>query len=1180
VAAPLATVPGRSDALPEQLGPYRVLAPLGRGGMGVVYSALHADSDLKVAIKTVGALTPRALSALRTEVHALKRIRHPGVVRILDEGLSEGLPWYAMELLEGRTLDGFNKEIWLASAGQEGTLVERTTATPNSADGLGLSRPLSYRQEWEGVLPQAAGGRLLEFLSLYRGVCAGLDHIHRRGLVHRDLKPSNVFLRDGLTPVLMDFGLASPAAGGIGREALSAGLGGRLHGTLAYLSPEQIRGELVDARADLYALGCIMYESLVGQAPFPGSAPHVVIAAHLHNEPQPPSRLVQGIPLALEELVLKLLLKSPHERIGQAEDVDAALADLGGKQPFSSTSERVSQPYLFRPRLSGRSAQLAQLDARRDRAVKGQGALVLVGGESGVGKTFLAAEAAQRAEMAKFRVITGDCSPATGTSDADITRTPLQPLRRLLEYIGDRCREGGEDTTRRLLGDHGSLLAKYEPTLAFVPGHHLGLEPPEAPPAVARARVLAALEDTLAAVAADAPLLIIIDDLQWADDLSLDFLRALASDRLGRIRVLLIGTYRSDEAGAPIARLLETRHAVQMPLEPLDESTITRMVSDMLAIPSPPQDLVAFITRQSEGNPFFAGEYLRLAVGENLLRRQQGKWRMSASLAGAELDLDQRLPLPRSLQDLVSRRLAGLEDGARPVASAAAVLGREFDLELLSGVLGNQEAVFDGLEALRGRQILERTGPNAFRFVHDRLRQAIYAAIPPTERLTLHHKAARTLELRHAWWPNAVDFYPTIALHWAAAGRPKSAARYLLRSARHARAAYANEDAKHFYKAASEHLARARAEAPEDVSLRDALVVVSEERGDVLMLTGAPDAAKEVLQACLDLLDQGECRGRARIWRKLGKTSSAQHRHDEALDALRLADESLGDPRVGTAATADWQEWIEIQRERIWTYYWTGDGTSLKDSVENLRPVVESHGNALQKADFYRALSLAELRTHRYRIVPPTIEYAWRALTAAEDSQSFAETASNRFNLAFILLAAGDLAEAEGQLQKVMAAADRLGDLSLQVRATAYASIVARRQQNVDLARSLATKTRHLAQLGRMPHYIGIAQANLGWSEFASGAIESAHAALDAAMAIWRAETPAYPLQWLAIWPLAHLLLEQEKTSEARKLLTFLLDETQERLPDDLELLVRRLDEGGSTELKDAIATARRRGYL
>src|SRR5262245_23560272 len=261
---PSDSVPASVPPRPASLGPYRVVRPLGRGGMGVVYRGEHVETGEQVALKTVRVTHAKLLSSIRREIHALRRVDHPSVVRIVAEGIEGGLPWYAMELLQGDTLRIYIAGLATAeieSSPLAGTVTVRShsaeLAEPAASDLGPTSEP---RQQ--AYFATAAGGALPRTLTLMRAICDALAFVHGMGLVHRDLKPENVFLRDDGMPVLVDFGLALQLSGARGREVLQ--VGDELEGTPAYMAPEQIRGKLVDARVDLYALGCMLYESVTG----------------------------------------------------------------------------------------------------------------------------------------------------------------------------------------------------------------------------------------------------------------------------------------------------------------------------------------------------------------------------------------------------------------------------------------------------------------------------------------------------------------------------------------------------------------------------------------------------------------------------------------------------------------------------------------------------------------------------------------------------------------------------------------------------------------------------------------------------------------------------------------------------------------------------------------------------
>ena len=395
------------------VGEFELIEPLGQGGMGVVWRARHRVTGEPVALKRVAAPVEGALDGLRREIRALAVIDHPGVVRLIAEGVIDGQPWYAMELLDGTSL-----RQWLAHAW--GAWFD---AGPTAA--AGEDAPLPPR-----ALPAVSPQRdhVPALLAPMIALCDALAHVHAAGLVHRDLTPDNVLLRSDGRPVLVDFGLAARVSRGAGRDAVS--IVDCAVGTAPYMAPEQIRGELVDARADLYALGCILHEIACGAPPF--VAPHTsgVLSHHLFDEPAAPSRCNPEAPAWLDAIVRGLLAKDPRDRTGSASDVAAALARGLGRPRLALGTAPVR---IFRPRLAGREPVLAALAPALRRLIAGDGERIAIAGPSGVGKTRLVVELAQSAAAAGVRVIAGECAPpAPDRANPGSPAGPLHPPARRL----------------------------------------------------------------------------------------------------------------------------------------------------------------------------------------------------------------------------------------------------------------------------------------------------------------------------------------------------------------------------------------------------------------------------------------------------------------------------------------------------------------------------------------------------------------------------------------------------------------------------------------------------------------------------------------------------------------------------------------------------------------------------
>ncbi len=267
-----------------RFGPYRVIAQLGAGGMAVVYSAVHEVTGVVVALKVLPAswgTAPELKARLNREAAILRRIEHPGVIRLLDIGA-------VADRLGGGTYIAME---WLPDA------LDRVLCAQ-------FPEPMGY--------PAA--------LRIAATVAEALGAVHAAGLIHRDLKPSNILLRADGQPVLTDFGLAAALATTMSEQRLTPP--NVLVGTADYLAPEVIAGQPVDARADLYALGVVLFEMLTGFVPFAGRDPLQMLRAHL-DEAVPP--LPPALPPAVHAIVHQALQKNPRDRYATADEMAAAL---------------------------------------------------------------------------------------------------------------------------------------------------------------------------------------------------------------------------------------------------------------------------------------------------------------------------------------------------------------------------------------------------------------------------------------------------------------------------------------------------------------------------------------------------------------------------------------------------------------------------------------------------------------------------------------------------------------------------------------------------------------------------------------------------------------------------------------------------------------------------------------
>lgn len=1113
----------------EQIGNYQILGELGKGGMGVVYRARHVASEQAVALKTVKGDTTRSahwLEGLRREIYALTRIRHPGVVRIVDHGVHQGLPWYAMDLLEGERLEDFCRRVWSpyrwTSLADDSMGLPRTNAVYSEAlDGGGEpARSSSTPPPTPGGKPPAAAGQLKTVLQLMRRVCATLAYLHGEGFINCDLTPRNIVLVAG-EPVIIDFGLTAQHPGS-SREASESP---HAFGTLPYMSPEQVRGELVDARSDLYSIGCLLYELVTGRPPFLGAYRSSFLTQHASSRPLPPSELAIGIPPELERLMLRLLEKDLSARFGHADEVAVALAELGD-DARRLPNFPPARPYLYRSRLVGREQVMSQLVDLRARAIRGTGAMVFIGGESGVGKTRVALELARLEPGARLQVVTSEASPLAAQDGETLTQSPLQALRPLLRAIADRCHEGGPEVTERLLGERRALLARFEPLLADVPS----FAPISADVTLtehgARQRLFRCLADTIAFFAMDQPVLWLLDDLGWADELSLAFLRTLTAEYIANVPLLLLATYRSEEPNDDVQALATQPHSTHLLLSPLDQSAVANMIEEMLALRRVPEDFLEFVVERGDGNPFFIAEYLRAAVGERVLYRgEQNTWQLRPRRGSSEAEF-QGLSLPRSLQSLLERRLRVLTPAATQTLLAAATLGRDIELDLLDGVADIEpEIVLGAVDELLRCQILEQNS-GRIRFAHDQLRTVAYARISPEARRVLHARAAKAVEASSDDPKQASELWITLGHHFERAGQPEAAVGYLQRAAAHAHKTYAIQQAIELYRRAI-HL---MGELPERDS--NALAAQQEALGDVLAINSQRGEARLAYESATVAVAASATVPRARLQRKLGKTWEAEHRHEQALTCYAGCRQLLdGHDLRRDVAVRD--EWIQVHVEELWVHYWLNRVSDMEATVAKVSPIMSEGGSPLQRSKFLHAQAMKNLRRDRYVVVDETLELSRQTLQACTSGNAVSELPMAQFFFGMCLLFHGSLDQAAIELQRGLELARRGAEIAQQARCMTYVTVLARRRRQLDQAEDVAAKALELSLRSELREYVAAAWANQAWVALRRGELDRACELATQAVQSWQQFPAVFPFHWLARLPLLELAIRRDQLADA-----------------------------------------------
>ncbi len=702
---------------------------------------------------------------------------------------------------------------------------------------------------------QNGGLPIGEVVELGVQLCEALAHVHAAGITHRDLKPANVWLTASGAATLGDFGIAAE----IGKARLTSE--GLVLGTVAYLAPEQALAAQPDARSDLYSLGVVLYEALTGQLPFTGDDPVAVVYQHVHTPPVAPSWRRSGIPRGLESLVVHLLEKTPERRPASAAAVRDALARLSLAGPADDYAGAPVNPLdqLAGGVFVGRTAEMASLRRWLEEARGGHGRLALVSGEAGIGKTRTAEELATYARLRGVEVVWGRCSEDAGAP----AFWPWVQVVRALSAVQSAA------TLRSLLGADAALVAALVPEI----GEQLALD--VAPTALpdseeARFRLFDALSRLLRSAAEERPLLVVLDDLHGADASSLRCLEFIARE-LGATCVLALGTYRDIDLDPdhPLTHALgETMRAPstqRVALVGLSEAEVGRFV-ELTAGRVGAAPVVRAVHGASEGNPFLVTEVVRLLIAEQTLD-----------------DPAPTLMVPHGVRAAVERRLAGLSAPARELLDVAAVVGREFDLDVIAQATGVSHAdLLPRVEEAIARRFVRPGGSGRYRFLHALVQGALYDRLSPSRRVTLHGAIAAVLETHSE--PRLAE----IAHHFAEAGpiETEKAIEYSRRAADRAMDLLAYEEAVRLRRVAV--TLRDRSAAPADTRLVELLLELGAAEklaGDVAAARAAFDRAA----AAARQLRSPELLARA----ALGISDERMWAHTGIAAAIPLLDEAL-----------------------------------------------------------------------------------------------------------------------------------------------------------------------------------------------------------------------------------------------------------------------------------------------
>jgi ABC-type transport system substrate-binding protein len=689
---------------------YEILREIGRGGMGVVYLAHDPVLERDVAIKVVmpDMVSPESVERFKREARVVAKMDHRSIVSVYDSGEDQGSLFFVMPYVEGTNLRSLLR-----------------------------SHPVT----------------LGELVEIGAQVSSALDYSHTRGIIHRDIKPENIMVEratsEDLRVRITDFGLAmAPAQQRLTKTA-------SIVGTIVYMSPEQVSGEDLDTKTDIYSLGTVLYECLTGQPPFTGDVQAMVY--RISNElPLPPRALQPQLDDDVEDLLLRCLEKDPRNRPTGKELFDklskyrSALVDSGRYITMLPTGTIASLQYqraAARP-FVGRDKEFGELQKRLNAATTGECQLVLIGGEAGIGKTRLLDELETLSKVRSVTVLHGRF--------AEIDRAlPYQAYcEAIQEYFRTRV---STSTSTADFSDLAPDLISLFPVLAelreFAPSGEgiRAVAEPRSKKFDDRTYIFELLARTITRMSGGKPLVLLLEELH-VTDVSVEALDYIVR-RLGPTPTLIVGTYRTTEVDKrhsihkTISGFKGDKRFAQIQLGPLSPSGHRLFLEKLMGGAGLDETLATKFYAATEGNPYFTSELVRSLIDSGgIVQDDTGVYKLSSETA---LSVEE---LPATIQQTIQERVERLPAEQREILSIASVLGKTFDFEDLKMTAPDKSDLENILEQLLISGFLEEDRQSRglrFSFSSGVLRDVLYGTVPRLRRRMLHRKYAEELEKRN-----------------------------------------------------------------------------------------------------------------------------------------------------------------------------------------------------------------------------------------------------------------------------------------------------------------------------------------------------------------------------------------------------------------------------------------------
>lgn len=791
---------------------YKILQKLGQGGLGEVYRVYDRWEEKEVALKLH--FDRSHLKKFQKEFQFMTQLEYPGLVQAFDFGYTEDKkPYFTMELVDGPLLS-----------------------------------QLDIKKD------------LKKLYSLALKIVVILDYIHSQGIVHCDLKPDNIRLTQEPVGVkLLDFGLA---------EKMGSSTKSKPKGTLSYISPEVLKNKTVDERADFYSLGIMLYELITGRLPFLEEDPIKLLSAHLEQKPVPPLKFNYDIPRKFNDLILKLLEKSPQDR-PSSPHLKKILYTLWGKES-PSEDKSIYLNYLSGGTMIGRDKELTSLLKNLKEATSTKGRIVLIQGELGAGKSLLVKNFKIKAQLQGNLFVDSRCYGKESS--------PYHPIKKILLKLTPYLSEKSPQLLEEFDEEVRLLLSKGSPISA---SKSKDLSSEEENPHSRMALFLVKASWVF-------PFCLCLEDLHRAPEGSIKILEKLAS-LITESKILLCGTIRNKELN-PQNQLKSIinihtgkKYFQSIKLSRFTSRELKELLTSKLCRIEPPTELIAYIHKTTSGNPFFAVEAMKFLLEKGIIAIDRKKLKIDPQKLNSIL-------IPDHIEKIWMENLDKYDDSTQNFLQVSALAGKEFDLEIIKFLSGYSEnKIFEILFTLLMDQVFTQRKKQKdknlwYEFTNQSLKHLLYERLPENKTKFLHKKLGEFLEKRKEW--DSQDKAEEIAYHYIRSNDYQKAFQYSMICAEKASRQFAHHEIENYLDTAL----KASLKFEDKREGAEKRLKVLKRRGDLWKGTGDLNSAlkdyRETVKLARIIKDLP---GEAKAQRELGEIYRLKHDYKSGLNHLNKA---------------------------------------------------------------------------------------------------------------------------------------------------------------------------------------------------------------------------------------------------------------------------------------------------